>query len=241
VPLNHLWSLAAEEQFYFIWPLLLVLALRRGASRRMVEAGLVIGIALVALQRLNLSLGDASRARLHYAPDVSFDAILIGCLFGIWFAAGAAPRVLRSRRLVALGVVPAIVIGLLIVVSFATEEKAVSWGLLLPFSIAAGLVIWATMTRRSPLLERVLSVKPVVWLGVISYSLYLWHPIVIWGGAKFANLPNAVGAALAVVVATASYFLVERPFLRRKRRERARLERRRSRTGDARAARALAT
>jgi peptidoglycan/LPS O-acetylase OafA/YrhL len=81
-------------------------------------------------------------------------------------------------------------------------------------------------------------VRPLVALGVISYSLYLWHPIVIWAGSRFASLPSAVGAALALVVATGSYVLVERPFLRRKRRERARLERARP---PARPAKALAT
>jgi peptidoglycan/LPS O-acetylase OafA/YrhL len=149
VPLNHLWSLAAEEQFYLLWPFLLVGALRRGVPRRLVEAGLVIGIVLVALQRLHLSLGDASRARLHYGPDVSFDAILIGCLLGIWFAAGAAPRALRSAILVRLAVVPALLTALFTVVALGTTAKPVYWSLLLPFSIASGLVIWATMTRRS--------------------------------------------------------------------------------------------
>jgi peptidoglycan/LPS O-acetylase OafA/YrhL len=225
VALNHLWSLAAEEQFYLLWPFALAAALRRGVPRRVMTAGLTIAIVLVALQRLYVSLGDASRARLHYGPDVSFDAILVGCLLGIWFAAGEAPRALRSARAVRLAVFPALAVVLLSVVVVGTDSKPAYWGALLPFSIASGLVIWALMTRRARWLERALGVRPLVALGVISYSLYLWHPIVIWSGSRLAGLPTAVGAALAVAVATGSYVFVERPFLRLKRRERVQLER----------------
>jgi peptidoglycan/LPS O-acetylase OafA/YrhL len=224
VPLNHLWSLAAEEQFYLLWPFVLVLALRFRLPTRLLKAGLIAGIVLVALERLRLAVQDAPTERIYYGPDTTFDPILIGCLLGIWFVLGPAPRVLRADAFVRFLVGPAVVLAAVPVFVLGPEWKPIQWSWVLPFALATGLVLWAVVTGRATAVERVLSVRPLVALGKISYSLYLWHPLVIWAGLRLLGIPPAVGVALAVPVAAASYLFVERPFLRHKRRERAQLE-----------------
>ena len=224
VPLNHLWSLAAEEQFYLLWPFLLVLALRYRVRPGWLEAGLVAAVLLVVLERVRLALQDAPMERLYYAPDTTFDPILIGCLLGLWYVLGRAPYPLRSAALVRWLVLPAVVLVALPVIWAGPAWGPIHWSWVLPFALGTAVVIWAVATNGSRLLVRALAFAPLVALGKISYSLYLWHPLVIWSGLRLLGIPPALGVALAVPVATASYFLVERPFLRRKRRERARLD-----------------
>lgn len=222
VPVSHLWSLATEEQFYLLWPLLLLGALRLGMSRRAVGVLLAGMILLVALQRLELTLAGAERARLYFAPDTTFDAVLVGCLLGIAFTSGWLPSAPRPRRawhgllLLAAGFVTAAV--LLVDI----ESRLFYGALLLPFAAAVALLLVALLAG-SPL-GGVLATPPFVFGGKISYSLYLWHPMVLWFGRKLFGLPPALGIVLSVLVATASYYAVERPFLRRKRRARAGVE-----------------
>ena len=223
VPLVPLWSLATEEQFYLLWPFLLVGALRLGVRQRALEVFLLAAIALIAAHRIRLSLSDASIERLYYAPDTSFDTILIGCLFALWFIAGRVPRPLRSPAVLAWAWVPAAL--LVVVTIFVTSNRspAMYWGFLLPFSLAVAVLVLTVVSDSTSPLRRLLGVAPLVFLGRISYSLYLWHLLVIYFGQR-VGVPAAVGVALAVVAATGSYFLVERPFLRLKRRDRAEVE-----------------
>lgn len=225
VPISHLWSLATEEQFYLLWPFVLLLALRRGVSSRALELGLVAAIGLVALDRLYQTLADAPRARLYFAPDTTFDAILVGCLLGLWFMSGRLPAALRSRRVVGWASVAAIAFGAAVVALAGIESRLLYAAALLPFVVAAGIFVLAAATEDMPL-ARVLAWRPLVYLGRISYSLYLWHTMALVFGRELLGLPSAGGVVLAVAAATVSHYAIERPFLRRKARDRAEVEHR---------------
>ena len=82
------------------------------------------------------------------------------------------------------------------------------------------LILAVVVDDRSPL-ARLLSLPPFVFVGKISYALYLWNSIMIWG---FHRLGTTAEVALTFVAATLSYYLVELPFLRRKRRDRAKID-----------------
>jgi peptidoglycan/LPS O-acetylase OafA/YrhL len=192
-PIIHLWSLATEEQFYLLWPFLLLFGLRLGVRRRVLEFFLVGAIALVVINRVFWALSGAPTERLYFAPDTSFDAILIGCLLGLWFVSGRTPRVFY-------------------------------WTLLLPFLLATGLLIFFVASWEGSLLKRGLETAPLVFAGKISYSLYLWHLMAL--NAVRGSAGPVAGLVFAVAIATASYYLIELPFLRKKAQDRAEVERR---------------
>lgn len=213
--LRHLWSLAQEEQFYLLWPLSLIVLLR-WRSRR-VTAIVAAGVALTALRQLQLYVDGASSGRLAFAPDTRSMAILVGCLLALVLARSSRTQAPHVRWLTPV-VVP-ITIGLL----FLPAARWMFPGPLLLFSAGCAALIVLVLDTNS-LLARLLSLAPMVFLGRISYSLYLWHfPIfVLFGlntvGRHHAVLPALAAIASALVCATASYYFVELPFLRRKRR-----------------------
>ena len=218
---SHLWSLATEEQFYLVWPLALVLLLRGGASRLRLSWVLVAAIAILFADRTVLDLHGASHARLYYAPDAHFDGLLVGCLAGVLFVYDRVPALLRSPRFLALAG-PPLLAG--IAAMFAVTNiraEALPLGLLTAFAVGVGLLLLAVVEHPGSLLARVLRLAPLVFVGKISYALYLWHNIML---VAFQHGPVAVKVVLSFAAAIASYYVVELPFLRLKRRDRARVD-----------------
>ncbi len=221
VAIGHLWSLATEEQFYLIWPVSLFLALRARLSLRAISIGLIVVIAALNVDRVELLLTGAPFTRVYFAPDGHFDVILIGCLTGLWFTSGGARTRLENRT--ARVVLPLFGIGvlalMLVLPYFATWRVVLGLLPLLATAIAV-LILAVVVDDRSPL-SRLLALSPLVFVGKISYALYLWHPIVLYA---FSRLSTTSEVVLSVVAATLSYYFVELPFLRRKRRDRARID-----------------
>jgi peptidoglycan/LPS O-acetylase OafA/YrhL len=208
IELAHLWSLAAEEQFYLVWPLVLIVV---GGRRRLLLALLVAGIAVTTARQFQLAmLGDDPR-RILFAPDTRSVSILAGCMLALLMAR----RPLHVARLV-----PASLVFLAGgVVIFGVERVSLSGPPSALFALACVVVIAHALDGRSTF-ARVLSIAPMVFLGRISYGLYLWHqPIFVWLGTYGGwSALDLVAVPLAILVATASYYVVERPFLRLKHR-----------------------
>jgi peptidoglycan/LPS O-acetylase OafA/YrhL len=199
--LRPLWSLATEEQFYLLWPPLLAIALVLRASYRVLCA-ILVGLALVSVVwRVALLVDGASFDRLWVGPDTHIDPILIGCVAGVLHTSG----VLERARLGDL----ALIVGASIVAMsawFAYETHI----LVTFFAICSALVVLAASSTPHWWFTRILELRPLRYLGKISYGLYLWHvPMLLAFGGIF-------GIPLAIVVAGLSYRFVEQPFLRRK-------------------------
>jgi len=193
--LGHLWSLSVEEQFYFLWPGVLKKWYRQ-------RAAILFGVcALAPLYRIACHL-----AGLHGQADETFpavaDTLAIGCLLAIF-----AGKMSRIRGIWAVGMM----LPVIFVPAYAGR---------LHFHITAALliVLWPAMhlsiaglllhtVQRS---YRFLNVQPIVWLGKISYSLYLWQQLFVFGKA---GRPWYF-AIFAIGMATASYHFVELPMLR---------------------------
>jgi peptidoglycan/LPS O-acetylase OafA/YrhL len=101
------------------------------------------------------------------------------------------------------------------------RAEALPLGLLTAFAVGIGLLLLAVVVRPGSLLARILGLPPLVFVGKISYALYLWHNIIL---VAFQHGPVAVKVVLSFAAAIASYYVVELPFLRLKRRDRARVD-----------------
>lgn len=215
--LAHTWTLAIEAQFYVVAPLLFLGAVRGRFSARpwLLPAALA---GLVAAWRASLWLfagglvGWADGGLLIYvtrATDTRLDAILLGV---------AAAFVFARSRLVVPGPVAAVAATALVALGFVDPEgdAMITIGIAAA-ALASCVVILHLVTASSPL-DRALSTRPLVQLGVVSYGLYLWHlPVYKLLAHQFPDWPwplvGGLGVATSLLLATLSYRYVERPFL----------------------------
>jgi peptidoglycan/LPS O-acetylase OafA/YrhL len=218
-PMRHLWSLAIEEQFYLVWPLVVLVCLRVGrGSRNILAAVCVAGIAAsVAIMAALYDPVDPSRA--YYGTDARAHTLLVGAVLALLLAR----RRVRSRQPMTTGLH---VIGVAAAVGCVWAWARVNdqggglyHGGSLAFSVAVAAVIASAVQPERTPLRVLLSVPVLRWLGRISYGLYLWHwpSIVVLTEAR----TGLSGAPLTVVrlvttlaAATLSFYLVEQPIRR---------------------------
>lgn len=214
-PLQHYWSLSVEEQFYLVWPLLMLLLAPRVSRRTLLL--IVGGVALVSLGwsvHTTLYAGPGARSAAYFSTPARAYELAIGA-----FLAVAPVPVLRRWVRLALGLAGVAALAWA-TVGLPAGAAFPGWEALVPTVATAALIVAG---RGSPtILTRALSVRPLRYLGDISYSLYLWHfPLIVL--APF-YLPVAwstrdrVGVELALMLglSVASYHLVEQPFQQRR-------------------------
>lgn len=204
--LGHTWSLSAEEQFYAVWPIVLIAVLRRGRAWQVACVAVASALGIAAVQATLWLHGSPSWT---VAP-LSAGGIFVGCAVGVADANGwlvwVSPAALRAAAVMA---------GVLLlgetVIGSASARLA---GLELPIQLsAAALVLAASRSLLAPL-----AWAPLVWVGRISYGVYLWH-YPLTGMQGFRNGPlSLIGVTVAtLLVAWLSYRYVERPALRLRR------------------------
>jgi len=199
--LGHLWSLSVEGQFYAAWSVLLLVLLR--IRPRWLVPALVCGIGLSAGARVLLYANGASVARVYTGSDVRADVILAGCLLAALERRGTkVPRLLAWS-----GFVPA----LLWLVVDGTPQGFDSPRLYREGFCLVTAGVFGGLALALDYRPRWLQWRPLMWLGTVSYSLYLWQ--VPLGG--FLRAPLVLVPA-ALTMAALSYYLVERPCLRLK-------------------------
>jgi peptidoglycan/LPS O-acetylase OafA/YrhL len=210
--LSHLWSLAMEEQFYLLWPLIVVFAVRRRVTPNRLLALLLITAAAVWLNRVSLWLAGAPVNRLYYTPDVVSDSLLIGCAAGVVYVHRIESIMRRMTQLAPLAL--AVVAGYLVLgpSRIPVHPTAAGWPLWKTVIALLSACCVIAAAQSVGLVTRVLSIPALVFVGRISYGLYLWHPFFVW----VLNVPPLEALPLTFATATLSYYTVERAFLRRR-------------------------
>lgn len=204
-PLLHLWSIAVEEQFYLLFPPILLLARRLKWARAIVGAIFVVSLGISIW-----GVRHAPTATFYLLPARAWELML-----GALLALGAIPQIQNRIAREAASIVGLLLIAFAV---FAYSDAIPFPGIaaLVP-CIGAALVIWSGQDAN---VNRALSWQPIVFIGLISYSLYLWHwPLYVFArDILFRDLTLAETwglMALSFALATASLYLVERPFRRK--------------------------
>jgi peptidoglycan/LPS O-acetylase OafA/YrhL len=227
---NHLWSLAIEEQFYLVWPVVVLVALRRRAP----IASLAVITAVLAAASLAVTLVLASSdqaARIYFGTDTRAFALLVGAMAALPPMRAATVRWARQHPRAADAAVVVLMAGLaqLWWRGGAWLDMLLHGGLALHSVIAAGAVLLmaAITTAQRPLAPRHglvswCSTPPLRWLGVRSYGWYLWHwPVIVLLEQRQPQWASPVRDLVAITLSLAltevSYRLVEQPIRRQTR------------------------
>ena len=218
-PLEHLWSLAVEEQFYIVWPLVVLAVMAWRGRRTLLALTVALTLGSATLMAV-LATGGGSPSRVYFGTDTRAASILVGAVVALVVVRPGrdAPRLGRPAALALTGL--AVVAGVALALAWATVDGATSerlyqGGFLLHALGVAVLIVAVTLLPTGPL-ARGLGVEPLRLVGLISYGLYLWHwPLYLVLTTSRTGLSEwrltALRLAVTVVLAVASYLLVERP------------------------------
>ena len=206
-PLLHTWSLSIEEQFYLLFPIMILFTARRGRSA-VVGLFLAITLASLALSAWLVWAGDADNA--FYNSFGRFWQISVGSLLATGFV--RPPQTALAKT--ALGTAGLTAIAYAVFV-YSKETPFPGLAAALPVAGAAAVIL-----ARGGAAGWLLSTRPMVGLGLISYALYLWHwPLFVFlGQVEYhpSALHHAAAIAVSLLLAIVSYFLIEQPFRRKR-------------------------
>ena len=210
-PLLHTWSLGVEEQFYIVWPIVLYLAYRLKLTRNALTI-LVAVLLVVSLAYAQAKSTGSNADRFFYLPQTRAWELMVGALLAL----GVFPRLGSRWQRDLAGLAGIVLIGVA-VTAFDAGTPFPSLWTLVP-CVGAALVIWAGGSGDNAA-SRLLSWSPLVFVGLISYSLYLWHwPIFVFAGLMTEDGLTTVQSlgliALSFIVAAASWRLIEQPYRR---------------------------
>jgi peptidoglycan/LPS O-acetylase OafA/YrhL len=208
-PLLHLWSLGVEEQFYVVWPAAMILFWRRSGGPVALTA-----VVLCASFAANIWLVAHHPIAAFYLPVSRFWELMIGALLALGTTKFLLGTDADHSWMSIVGV--ALIVAATVIVR--SDDRFPGWWALLP-TIGTALVIAAGPTALMN--ARFLSRPPLVYIGLISYPLYLWHwPLLAFLRVVQGDAPSRefrIGAiALSIVLATLTYLMVERPLRRGK-------------------------
>ena len=244
-PLQHTWSLAIEEQFYLVWPLVVLgilwLTRRRtgSESRRPLTVLLAVSVIGVCVSAADAALrlnGGNGLDRVYYGTDTRAASLLVGASLAIVFAILGLPRRAvdrgplgpgnnrscrwRERSIEILGLLA--VASVLAMMHFAGSNSLwlYPYGLL-GLDLAVAVIIAAVVLFPRSATGRTLALRPLRAIGMISYGIYLWHfPLFLWLDTSATGLSGTAllvfRVAATLVIGVVSFYLIEQPVRQRR-------------------------
>ena len=218
--LQHVWSLAVEEQFYLLWPLILVFALARwGKSSRALLVGILAGVAVSTIEMAILYHPYSDPSRVYYGTDTRVAALLLGAALAfVWAPWRLVGKTGRNAAVLldVVAVISAFVLFWMFLNVDYFDPNLWRGGFLLA-AMASAVLIAATVHPASRLTPWLLGFAVFRWIGVRSYGIYLWHwPIYMvtrpHSDVPLTGLPLLVlRLGLTFAFAAASYKFIEEP------------------------------
>lgn len=221
-PLTHLWSLAVEEQFYLVWPLALALGLKYVRNRKWLIVLILVAAAGSAVAMAVIYHPGSNPNRVYYGTDTRAFALLLGAALALWWPSKKIASRPISRTAVkildGIGIMGLLAILLMVWQTNQYQTFLYRGGLVL-LSVAT-LAVVAALVHPATQLSRVLAFKPLRWIGVRSYGIYLWHypiivltsPTVNTGGIDLERASLQVAASIGL--AALSWRYLEEPIRR---------------------------
>jgi peptidoglycan/LPS O-acetylase OafA/YrhL len=210
-PFLHFWSLAVEEQYYLIWPLLLLGVVLLARKRVMFVIPVLLGVVVTGSLIASVVLTGTGSSHAYYSLGTRAWEIAVGGLVAVAvFRSVLTPPQWLTTLAGLLGAAAVLTAA----ATYTTLTSFPSWTASVP-AFGAAMMLWAG-SHHMGVIGRVLSVRPARFLGDISYSLYLWHwPVLVLGSAVLGHggsrYERAGLVGLSVVLAIGSYYLIERP------------------------------
>jgi peptidoglycan/LPS O-acetylase OafA/YrhL len=218
--LRHYWSLAVEWQFYLAWPVVVAFVFRFAGRWGLVALALAVGAGSTLLMALLYS-PEADPSRIYYGTDTRLGGLMAGALVALLWTGPVMAR-LSGWTVHILEALAAAAFGYIVYAALTVHEldRALYQGGFALVSLATVLVLLAATHPAASVTRRVLGARPLPWIGLRSYSLYLWHWPVFMLTRPGADLDlaepwlTALRLALSFLLAELSYRYVEEPFRR---------------------------
>jgi peptidoglycan/LPS O-acetylase OafA/YrhL len=216
--LTHFWSLAVEEQFYILWPLLIVLVLKLKVREGSLFSIILLGAIASAAAMTMLYEPGTDPSRVYYGTDTRVFSLLLGASLAVIWPSRKLSTNLPSEIRWKLDFVGLFALAFIFYMFWSTDQYQdfLYQGGMVAMSVASMLVV-AVIVHPSSKLNTILSFKPLRWIGVRSYGIYLWHfPVIVltspqWG----ADAPSLVRTTLQVILiltfASLSWTFIENP------------------------------
>ena len=220
--LGHTWSLSIEEQFYIIWPIVL-LGLLRASTQRFYVVLFAVAIAILSwLVRVSLLDSGAAPERLYNGLDTRADALMAGCAAGAALMSGLLTNKKPRKNIeTPLNVIALVSFGVLCAFFIFSDWQAkflYQFGFII-IELLTIILIVDVLTNSKSIIRKFLEMEWLVWIGTISYGMYLWHyPIfrVLFELNQSWSTVLMVGFPVTFAVAASSYYLMEKPLLKLK-------------------------